>query len=93
MSTVHAEVSKSKSSGWVIVAGASGSWTRVSADWWYWCQHPFASIEQTTDDMIDRDRAFALDEVGVGWGINGVQMVGERGPRQLVDRSCTITLA
>ena len=33
-----------------------------------------ASIERITADMIDRDRTFVLDEVGDGWGINGVQM-------------------
>ena len=40
-------------------------------------EHPpaqLATIERITDDMIDRDRTFVLDEVGDGWGINGVQM-------------------
>ena len=39
--------------------------------------HPpeqLASIERITNDMIDRDRTFVLDEVGDGWGINGAQM-------------------
>ena len=40
-------------------------------------EHPpaqLATIERITDDMIDRDRTFVLDEVGDGWGINGVQI-------------------
>ena len=36
------------------------------------------TIERITPDMIDRDRTFHLDEVGDGWGINGVQMDMER---------------
>lgn len=40
-------------------------------------QHPadqLATIDRITDDMIDRDRTFVLDEVADGWGINGLQM-------------------
>lgn len=40
-------------------------------------QHPperLASIERITDDMINGDRTFVLDEVADGWGINGLQM-------------------
>lgn len=40
-------------------------------------EHPperLASIERITADMIDVDRTFVLDEVGDGWGINGLQM-------------------
>jgi len=33
-----------------------------------------ADVEVITPDDIDRDRTFAMDEVGDGWGINGVQM-------------------
>ncbi len=36
------------------------------------------SIDQITDDMVDRDRTFDLDEVGDGWGINGQQMDMDR---------------
>ena len=40
-------------------------------------EHPperLAAIERITNDMIDRDRTFVLDEVEGGWGINGLQM-------------------
>ncbi len=33
-----------------------------------------ATIERITNDMIDRDRTFVLDEVEGGWGINGLRM-------------------
>ena len=33
-----------------------------------------AAIERITDDMIDGERSFVLDEVADGWGINGLQM-------------------
>ena len=40
-------------------------------------EHPpeqLATIKRITNDMIDRDRTFVLDEVEGGWGINGPQM-------------------
>ncbi len=33
-----------------------------------------ATIDTIAPDSIDRDRTFDMDEVGDGWGINGVQM-------------------
>ncbi|MEM8922667.1 MAG: multicopper oxidase domain-containing protein [Actinomycetota bacterium] len=33
-----------------------------------------ATVEPITAEMIDRDRTFAMEAVGDGWGINGVQM-------------------